>query len=129
MKHCTNCLMPDTKPGIQLNEKGWCQACVHYTMRRQVDWDQRFAELKALADKYRRTDGYYDSIITVSGGKDSMYQVYVFKELLHMNPLLIAVGDPFTKTNAGRHNIQNIGTTFNCDLVSLQLSPDLVRRM
>jgi len=82
-----------------------------------------------LTQKYKRNDGYYDSIITVSGGKDSHFQVYVFKELLRMNPLLIAVGDPFTKTEAGLHNINNIGERFNCDLISLQLSPDLVRRM
>ena len=28
-----------------------------------------------------------------------------------------------------QHNIRNISETFNCDLITLQLSPDLVRRM
>jgi len=129
MRRCNRCLMPDTKPGLVLNEEGICQACVHYEMRKDVDWGKRFKELKELTQKYKRNDGYYDSIITVSGGKDSHFQVYVFKELLRMNPLLIAVGDPFTKTEAGLHNINNIGERFNCDLISLQLSPDLVRRM
>jgi N-acetyl sugar amidotransferase len=129
MKRCERCLMPETKPGLILDKKGFCQACVRHENRKNIDWDKRFEELRELTGKNKRDDGYYDSIITVSGGKDSFYQVYVFKELLGMNPLLIAVGDPFTKTNAGMHNIKKIGDTFNCDLISLQLSPNLVRRM
>jgi len=129
MKRCNKCLMPDTKPGLVLNEQGICQACVHYEMRKSADWNTRFKKLEELTQRYKRNDGYYDSIVTVSGGKDSHFQVYIFKEVLKMNPLLIAVGDPFTKTKAGLHNIKNIGETFNCDLLTLQLSPDLVRRM
>lgn len=129
MRRCKRCLMPDTKPGLILNKEGICQACTRYEMRTGIDWEKRFKELQKLTQKYKRDDGYYDSIIAVSGGKDSHFQVYIFKELLKMNPLLIAVGDPFTKTEAGLHNIKNIGEAFNCDLVSLQLSPNLVRRM
>ncbi|MBM3251689.1 MAG: N-acetyl sugar amidotransferase [Candidatus Omnitrophica bacterium] len=129
MKRCNNCLMADTKPGLILDKDGICQACRHAEMKKKVDYGRRFEELKQLCNKYRRVDGYYDSIIAVSGGKDSHYQAYVFKELLGMNPLLVVVGDPFTKTQAGLHNIKNIGDAFNCDLISLQLSPNLVRRM
>lgn len=129
MRRCKKCLMPDTKPGLILNKEGICQSCIRYKMRKDIDWGKRFKELQKLTQKYKRDDGYYDSIIAVSGGKDSHFQVYIFKELLKMNPLLISAGDPFTKTEAGMHNIKNIGEAFNCDLVSLQLSPDLVRRM
>lgn len=129
IKHCQNCLMPNTKPGLILDKEEICQACRHAEMRKKVDYQQRFKELKKLCNRYKRKDNYYDSIIAVSGGKDSHFQVYVFKELLGMNPLLVSVGDPFTKTKAGLHNIKNIGNVFNCDLISLQLSPDLVRQM
>ena len=129
MKRCVNCLMPDTKPGLILNEEDVCQACVHAEMKKKVDYDKRFEELKELCSKYKRNDGYYDCIIAISGGKDSHCQVYVFKELLSMNPLLVTVGDPFTKTKAGLHNVQNIAKAFNCDLISLQLSQNLVKRM
>jgi len=121
--------MPTTKPGLILNEDGICNACLHAEMKKDIDYDQRFEELKHLCEKYRRNDSYYDCIIAVSGGKDSTYQTYIFKEILGMNPLLISTGDPFSKTNAGRHNIQNICDAFNCDLISLQLSPNLVKRM
>ena len=102
MKRCEKCLMPDTKPGLVLDENGVCQACLHYELRRDVDYAVRFGELRELTDKHKRKDGYYDSIIAVSGGKDSHFQVYVMKEVLGMNPLLVSVGDPFTK-NPSRH--------------------------
>jgi tRNA(Ile)-lysidine synthase TilS/MesJ len=121
--------MPTTKPGLTLDDEDICPACRHAEMKEHTNYDKRFEELKTLCDKYRRNDGYYDCIIAVSGGKKSHYQVYVFKELLDMNPLLISVGDLFAKTNAGLHNVKNICETFNCDIISLQLSPDLVRRM
>ncbi|MFC1822865.1 N-acetyl sugar amidotransferase [Thermodesulfobacteriota bacterium] len=129
MDYCKNCFMPTTKPGLRLDEGFYCSACRHAEKKSQIDYEKRFDELKELCHKYRRDDGYYDSLIAVSGGKDSTYQTYVFKELLNMNPLLVAVGDPFTKTKAGLHNLGNICETFNCDLITLQLSPNLVRRM
>ena len=83
MNRCSNCLMPSTKPGIVLDDEGVCQACRHYEKRSQVDWDARLEWLRILADQYRRSDGY-DSIIAVSGGKDSHFQVDMFKNELGM---------------------------------------------
>lgn len=129
MERCKNCLMPTTKPGLVLDKDGMCQACRHAEIKKEIDYNKRFEQLKQLCDKYKRDEGYYDSIIAVSGGKDSHFQVYVLKELLGMNPLLILAGDPFSKTKAGLYNTKNMCSVFNCDFISLQLSPDLVRRM
>jgi len=46
-----------------------------------------------------------------------------------MNPLLITVGDPFTKTEAGMRNFRNLGDTFGCDHIVFNLSIDLFRRV
>lgn len=129
MKVCRNCFMTETKPGVILDEKGICQACNHYELRKKTDYYQRFEELKKLADKYRRDDGTNDCIVTVSGGKDSHYQVYILKEILGLNPLLISIVDPFTHTHAGEHNFHNIGDAFNCDILALHQSPALIRKM
>lgn len=129
MKRCVKCLMANTKPGLILDEEGVCQACRHYEKRTSIDYAKRFEELKELTLRYKRDDGYYDCIIAVSSGKDSHYQVYVMKELLGMNPLLVSVGDPFTKTKAGEHNIRNIGEAFGCDIITLNLSTKTVRKM
>lgn len=121
MKFCKNCLMPDTRPGITFNKEGICIACQNNAKKEEVDWRSRFDELKVLCDKYRRKqEGQYDCIIAVSGGKDSHYQVYVMKELMNMNPLLITVEDYFTMTEAGKHNQQNITEAFGCNLIAFK---------
>ena len=113
--------MPDTRPGITFNNEGVCIACQNHVKKKLVDWDARYHELEVLCNKYRRKElGKYDCIIAVSGGKDSHYQVYVMKELMHMNPLLITVEDFFTMTEAGRFNQQNISESFGCNLIAFK---------
>ena len=122
MKYCTKCVMPDTRPGITFNEQGVCSACQSYDNRKNTDYEKRFLELKALCDKYRGMNGTngYDCMIAVSGGKDSHYQVYVMKELMGMNPLLVTVEDNFPMTAAGQHNIKNISEAFGCDIIGMK---------
>lgn len=129
MRRCTNCLIPVTKPGVELDTDGRCQGCAHLEMREDTDYEQRFEKLEKICDRHRSTDGSYDCIIPVSGGKDSHYQTYMMKEELDMNPLLVAVSDPFSKTEAGKHNIYNNSEAFDCDLITVDLSPATVKKM
>ncbi len=125
MKYCNRCVMPDTRPGISFDEHGVCCACTHYDARKAVDWNSRFAELKALCDKYRGMNGPngYDCAIAVSGGKDSHFQVYMMKEVMGMNPILFSVEDNFPMTQAGVHNLKNISEAFGCTIISCK--PDI----
>ena len=121
MKFCSKCIMPDTRPGITFNSDGVCIACQNNAKKKDINWSERFEELKVLCDKYRRKNPTeYDCIIAVSGGKDSHYQVHVMKELMNMNPLLITVEDFFTMTEAGKHNIKNISEAFGCNIISFK---------
>jgi len=129
MKHCKKCLMPDTMPGSIFDAEGICQACRNYEERKKVNWEARKKELRRLCDTYRRDDGYYDCIIPVSGGKDSHFLVHTMKVEMGINPILITVGDPFTKTEAGVRNFKNLGDTFNCDHVLFNISANLFRRV
>ena len=129
MRYCKKCLMPDTRPGSIFDKNGVCQACHNYEQRRTINWEERRKELTDLCEKYKREDGYYDCLIPVSGGKDSHFLVYTLKEKMGMNPLLITVGDPFTKTEAGLKNFRNLGDIFGCDHILFNLSIDLFRRV
>ncbi|MFA5524730.1 MAG: N-acetyl sugar amidotransferase [Tissierellales bacterium] len=121
MKYCKRCVMPDTRPGIFFDNEGVCQACRAEEQKDRTNWDARYEELKALCDKYRGMNGdSYDCMIAVSGGKDSHFQVYVMKELMNMNPLLVSVEDNFPMTEAGKNNIRNISERFGCDIISLK---------
>ena len=134
--YCEKCLMPSTNPNILwvdsnlLEDKiNVCQSCQNYEMRQNIDWKLRQQEFSNLCDKYRRHDGYYDCVIPVSGGKDSHRLVYTIKNVMGMNPLLVTVGDPFTKTLAGTNNLKNLSDTFGCDHIQFNINTDLFRRV
>ena len=129
MRYCKKCLMPDTRPGSIFDEEGVCQACRNYEKRKTINWEERLGELRNLCDKHRRGDERYDCVIPVSGGKDSHFLVYMMKEKMNMNPLLITVGDPFTKTKAGTKNYRNLGESFSCDHILFDLSINLFKRV
>lgn len=122
MKICTKCVMPDTRPGISFDVNGICTGCQTFEKKKTINFEERFKELKVLCDKYRGMNGQngYDCMVAVSGGKDSHFQVYIMKEIMGMNPLLVSVEDNFPMTEAGKHNIKNISETFGCDIISIK---------
>lgn len=128
MRYCQRCVMPDTRPGSQFDEHGICLACRNHEKRKLVDWDSRYRELELLCNQYRG-NGAFDCAIAVSGGKDSHFLVHLFKNQLHMNPLLIRVGDPFTLSASGRKNIQNLNESFGCSLLEFHIDANVYRKL
>jgi N-acetyl sugar amidotransferase len=129
MLYCKRCLMPDTRPGIQFHSDGICAPCHNYDKQKTINWDLRREELKKICDKYRGKYGDgYDCAIAVSGGKDSHYQVYYLKEVMKMNPVLLAVGN-IDWTETGRKNLVNLSDTFNCDIISIIPNHSVARKM
>lgn len=107
IRYCTCCVMPETKPDLEIDERGVCNACRFYKRRGDVDWQNRKEELLHILEKYRSKDGSnYDCIIPVSGGKDSHYQAIKMLEL-GMNPLCVTA-TTCSLSNIGRRNIDNI---------------------
>lgn len=120
LTYCKKCVMPDTKPDLQLDKHGVCNACRTYENRSSVDWDARHTELLALLEKYRRSDGnYWDCIVPVSGGKDSTYQVIRVLQL-GLNPLCVT-STTCDLSPLGRSNIENIK---KLGVDHIQLSPN-----
>jgi len=83
-----------TRPRISFDYRGWCNACTWMEQKASLDWGARQAELIALLDKHRRTDGRFDCIVPVSGGKDGSYVAYNLKHVYGMNPLALTVTPP-----------------------------------
>lgn len=74
-RYCLNCILPETRPGVKLDDQGVCQGCRNARLKRTIDWSSRADEFRALADDARRRSTGYDCVIPVSGGKDSHWQV------------------------------------------------------
>ncbi len=121
--------MPDTRPGITFDKNGVCVACNNYEKQKLTNWKIRYKELEKLCSKYRGKYGKgYDCAIAVSGGKDSHFQVYYIKEIMKMNPVLLAVGN-IDWTETGRKNLANLSDTFSCDIISLTPNNHIARIM
>ena len=90
MKYCTKCLYPETKPQLNFDQNGVCDACQWSETKNSINWNERKEELKKTLEKYRNKDNSnYDCIIPVSGGRDSHFQTYVILKEYGMNPLLV----------------------------------------
>lgn len=91
---CSNCLAMSTRPRIEFDQRGWCNACRWMEAKQNLDWESRQNELVTLLDKHRRNDGSFDCVVPVSGGKDGSYVAYNLKHKYGMNPLCITVTPP-----------------------------------
>ena len=107
LNYCRHCVMPDTKPDLQLDNHGVCNACRSFEKRTEVDWGARYKDLLKVLDKYRSPDSsHWDCIVPVSGGKDSTYQVVRMLQL-GLNPLCVT-SSTCDLSPLGRANIENL---------------------
>ena len=110
MKYCKTCLNTDTRPNGYLTEDGICPACKYFNELKNVDWDERYSQLEDLIKKYPRgKDQFFDCIIGVSGGKDSMRQALWARDKLKLNPLLVSFSYPPEQVSQrGVDNLSNL---------------------
>ena len=96
--------MPDSRPRIEFDEEGICNACRHAENKfKNIDWEARRKEFLELIKPYKSKDGYWDCIVPWSGGKDSSSIAYRLKFEFGMNPLLVTFS-PQIPTEIGNHN-------------------------
>jgi N-acetyl sugar amidotransferase len=81
--------MPDTRPRIEFDEDGVCNACRYAELKKLIDWDARREEFLELVEPHRSTDGRWDCVVPWSGGKDSSTIAYRLKHEFGLNPLLV----------------------------------------
>jgi N-acetyl sugar amidotransferase len=108
MRYCRRCLIPDTKPHVVFDADGVCNACHAHERKNDalagVDWAEREQKFTELVEQARaRRAPFYDVLVPVSGGKDSITQV---ARLLPYDLRILAVNvDYGVKTEIGRDNL------------------------
>jgi len=114
VKFCKKCTVSNQRPRIIFDEDGVCSACNYAEFKRaKINWDAREAELVALCNKHRKSDGQYDVIVPCSGGKDGSFVAHQLKYKYDMNPLTVTWA-PLKATVIGRQNLDAfIGSGFN----------------
>lgn len=108
MRYCKKCLMPDTKPYISFDKNGVCNACQAHEEKDHalggINWDAREKEFeKIILEVKEKKAPFYDVLVPVSGGKDSLTQVH---RLLKYDIRILAVNvDYGIKTDVGNYNL------------------------
>ena len=121
MTICSQCVLPDTFPGISFDDEGRCSYCVR---------DRGTANRDKLIARYRRKfaeisedlkgKGPYDVLMAYSGGKDSTYTLRLLKEQYGLKVLAVSFDHGFVSPMA----LKNILTvTQYLDIDSLSVRP------
>ncbi len=131
MKYCKTCLLPDTKPYISFDSEGVCKACLAHQQKNRylagIDWDARAMEFeKIVLEAKSHKAPFYDVLVPVSGGKDSLTQVH---RLLKFDLRILAVNvDYGIKTDVGRHNL-NLVPEMGANLIIYRPTQPLHKQM
>ena len=104
LKRCTKCLLPETFPFIEFDDKGVCNICNNYVKKNK---SKPIEELKELVEPYRSKNRQPDCLIPFSGGRDSTYTLHIVKKILKMNPIAFTY-DWGMVTDLGRRNIARV---------------------
>ena len=130
MKRCSNCVLPETFPGISFDENGVCNFCnaqkervTHLTLDK-AKYQQKFEELIAQ----HPNNGSYDCIMAYSGGKDSSYTLYLLKYRFGLKTLAITFDNGFLSPFAFK-NIRNVTNTLEVDHMFIKPKYELLKRM
>ena len=125
MKYCTRCIIPDTRPNIELDADGVCNACRAYDARPDIDWTSREQAFRSVVDNAKTRSNGYDCLIPVSGGKDSTWQVIKCLEY-GLHPLAVTWKTP-GRSELGQHNLDCL-TRLGADHIDYQISPAVERK-
>ena len=106
IRYCTHCLLPETKPDLLFDERGWCSACYRFEQRGSVNWTLRREILQRIVAEQKKKNRQWDCIVPVSGGKDSTYQVLTAIRL-GLRPLAVTAMT-CDLSDLGRRNLDNI---------------------
>jgi N-acetyl sugar amidotransferase len=123
VQYCKKCVTPNTRPRIEFDSEGVCNACRYAETKRQTDWNAKHRELVETVEKYRNKDGTnYDCVIAASGGKDSHFIAYYVKNILKMNPLCVTFS-PSMPVDVGEKNRRNMVEKIGVDHMLITPNP------
>ena len=127
LKYCSRCCLPETSEGIKFDEYGICTICRSSEEKMNIDWSIRENKLKNIFTKYKKNKNY-DCLLPTSGGKDSMFQSYVLKNVYKLNPLCVTHSQNWLSTT-GRFNLENSLFQFDLDHLIFIPSRNIVNKV
>jgi len=130
LTYCSRCVYPANHPlHLTFDADGVCSGCRVHEEKDILDWRERADRLRALFDGYRaRTRTIHDCIIPVSGARDSHFIVHTVKHVFKMRPLIVTYNKHYN-TRAGIRNLAYLRSLLGCDIMTMTVSPERVKRI
>ena len=123
--YCQNCILPETRPGVNLGKDGVCNGCRNVLSKSKIDWGAREAAFRRVLERAKARRAKYDCLIPVSGGKDSYWQVVTCREY-GLHPLCVTYAYP-GRTTHGEQNLRNL-VKIGVDHIDFRVNPEVERR-
>ena len=125
MRYCVRCVTPSTRPNIDFDASGVCNACRSHELRSEIDWPRREQAFREVVGYGKMRSEGYDCVIPVSGGKDSTWQVVKCLEY-GLNPLAVTWKTP-ARTEIGGRNLANL-VSLGVDHIDYQVNPKVEKK-
>jgi 3'-phosphoadenosine 5'-phosphosulfate sulfotransferase (PAPS reductase)/FAD synthetase len=129
MKICSKCILPDTFPGINFDDKGVCNFCRDFKgeealKEEKQEYYNKFLEL--IKQVKGKSD--YDATLAYSGGKDSTYTLYLLKEVFKLRVLTITFDNGFVSEQAFK-NIRTVTENLGVDGIIFKADFQLLKKI
>jgi len=92
MKTCKKCILTDAYPGLTFNDEGICSMCSSNHVFEPYGEDKLIRIIKKLKARKR---GEHDALVPLSGGKDSMYILYLAVKVYKLKVLTMTYDNGF----------------------------------
>ena len=125
MNYCQRCIIPNTRPNIEISEDGICNACISHLEKSEIDWSQRETIFQKVVEHAKSKSQGYDCLIPVSGGKDSTWQFLKCRKY-GLKPLAVTWKTP-ARTEIGAKNLANL-VSLGVDHIDYQINPKVERK-
>jgi asparagine synthetase B (glutamine-hydrolysing) len=105
LRRCSRCVLPETFPFIEFDDKGVCNYCRSYKPRYSGmhPTETRKTFIESL-EKYRRSGNEPDVLVAFSGGRDSSYGLHLIRKEFGLRPVTFTY-DWGMVTDLARRNV------------------------
>ncbi|MBF0228930.1 MAG: hypothetical protein HQK63_04970 [Desulfamplus sp.] len=119
MPYCTKCILKHGHPGVKFNSYGECSICSGSSLG--ADYAEKYSAILNNYEKFITAspvnEGSYDSLLMLSGGKDSMYMLNKLKKETSKRIISYTYDLPYEGKNAV-NNIKEIMKLIDGDYIS-----------
>lgn len=131
MKICSNCILPESYPGIRFDSNGICNYCHDYRNNKENEDVIQFESEKELIrclKKYKNPGQDYDILVAVSGGLDSSYALIKMVEDFQLRPLVYH-NDHGYEDPVAAENVKKLCKIMDVDLIIWQLDLEFMKKL